>query len=361
VAELAFRNVTKRFGGVTAVENLSLEVGDGEFIVLLGPTGAGKTTTLRLAGGLETPDTGTIAIGGAEVTDAPSAARDVAFVFQQYSLYPHYTVFENMAFPLRSPQRRWAKQRIEERVREIARMLRIEDKLANRATQLSGGEMQRVAIGRALVREPAAFLMDEPLSSLDAKLRGDLRVELKRIQVDLGATILYVTHDQIEAMTMADRIGVLHEGRLMQLGSPREIYAEPDTVQVAMRLGSPRINLLPMGALGAVGGIVEGPAGAETVGIRPEDLVLGRGDALGEILTAEHLGAETVILLKVGGHEVHALAGPSAGPGQSLRAGDRVKVSTLPDVQLYFDANGRRLPWRPAKPAERVLEGTHGA
>jgi len=221
MAEVVFENVTKRFGRATAVENLTLEIEDGEFVVLLGPTGAGKTTTLRLAGGLEVPDHGRILIGGNDVTKAPSAVRDGAFVFQQYSLYPHYTVFDNRAFPLRAPLRRTSAAAIDARVREIARLLRIEDKLDNSATQLSGGEMQRVAIGRALVREPAAFLMDEPLSSLDAKLREDLRVEIKRIQVDLGATILYVTHDQTEVMTMADRIGVLREGRLVQVGTPR--------------------------------------------------------------------------------------------------------------------------------------------
>ncbi|MEE8123853.1 MAG: ABC transporter ATP-binding protein [Alphaproteobacteria bacterium] len=353
MADVVFENVTKRFGKVTAVENLTLEIEDGEFIVLLGPTGAGKTTTLRLAGGLEIPDHGRILIGGNDVTHAPSAVRDVAFVFQQYSLYPHYTVFDNMAFPLRAPLRRTSAAAIKERVTEIARLLRIEDKLDNRATHLSGGEMQRVAIGRALVREPAAFLMDEPLSSLDAKLREDLRVELKRIQVDLGATILYVTHDHIEAMTMADRIGVLHEGRLVQVGTPRQVYAEPETDYVALRLGSPQINLLPMGAMG----VTEGPAGAETIGIRPEDVVLGRGDGLGEVLTVEHLGAETVVLLKVGGHEVHALA----GPGEPLHPGDRVTVSTLPEAALYFDRDGRRLPWGADGAPKQLLEASHGA
>jgi multiple sugar transport system ATP-binding protein len=195
--------------------------------------------------------------------------------------------------------------------------------------------------------------MDEPLSSLDAKLREDLRVELKRIQVDMGATILYVTHDQIEAMTMADRIGVLREGRLVQVGTPRQVYAEPETDYVALRLGSPRINLLPMGALG----ITEGPAGAETIGIRPEDVVLGRGDGLGEVLTVEHLGAETVVLLRIGGHEVHALA----GPGEPARPGDRVTVSTRLEAALYFDRDGRRLPWRADGASKQLLEAGHGA
>src|SRR3954464_8650399 len=226
MAELVLETVSKSFGHARGVCDLSLRVGDGEFVVLLGPTGAGKTTTLRLAAGLETPDSGRVWIGGRDVTFAPAAERDVAFVFQQYSLYPHLSVYDNLAFPLRSPVRRVPEAEIATRVAEIARLLHIEQKLRNRATQLSGGQMQRVAIGRALVRRPAMYLMDEPLSSLDAKLRAELRVELKRIQRQLAGPILYVTHDQTEAMTMASRIGVLERGRLVQLGTPREIYQD---------------------------------------------------------------------------------------------------------------------------------------
>src|ERR1700737_498003 len=212
VAEVALVEVSKSYGTVKAVRDLSLSIANGEFVVLLGPTGAGKTTTLRLIAGLERPDRGSVVIQGRVVTNEVPAERDVAFVFQQYSLYPHLTVYDNLAFPLRSPARRIDEKTIRGRVRQVAELMHIEQKLANRATALSGGEMQRVAIGRALVREPAVYLMDEPLSSLDAKLRAELRLELKRIQRELGTTILYVTHDQIEAMTMADRIGVMDDG-----------------------------------------------------------------------------------------------------------------------------------------------------
>jgi multiple sugar transport system ATP-binding protein len=236
MAEISLRGLSKRFGEVTAIDGLTIDIPDGEFVALLGPTGAGKTTTLRLVAGLEKADEGQVLIAGRDVSTAGPAARDVAFVFQQYSLYPHLSVFDNLAFPLRSPARRVAESEIGSRINKIAELLRISHKLASRATQLSGGEMQRVAIGRALVRFPAVYLMDEPLSSLDAKLRGELRLELKRIQHDLGATILYVTHDQIEAMTMANRIGVINRGKLIQVGSPREIYEDPQTIYVAQRL-----------------------------------------------------------------------------------------------------------------------------
>lgn len=335
MAEVALAGVSKRFDRVEAVRDLSLTVGDGEFVVLLGPTGAGKTTTLRLVAGLERPESGRIAIDGADVTGLPPAARDVAFVFQQFSLYPHYSVFDNLAFPLRAPGRRETAASIDARVRETAGLLRIEDKLAGRVTELSGGEMQRVAIGRALVRSPSIHLMDEPLSSLDAKLREDLRIELKRIQCDLGATILYVTHDQLEAMTLADRIGVMAEGDLVQVGTPRDIYERPNSAYVARRVGSPRINLLPPGTLD-VGAV---PEGTRTVGVRPEDVELGAGGAEGLVLGVEHLGVETVVPLEVAGERCHALL----GPGQAVRSGERVSVRARPGAALCFDAAGRRL------------------
>ena len=336
MADLSLRGVTKRFGGQAAVEGMDLDVAEGELVVLLGPTGAGKTTTLRLIAGLETPDEGGIRIGGRNVTGEPPAARDLAFVFQQYSLYPHMTAYDNMAFPLRAPARRIAEGVIREKVAEVARLLHIDHKLDSRATRLSGGEMQRVAIGRALVRDPAAYLMDEPLSSLDAKLRSELRLELKRIQRELGATIVYVTHDQIEAMTMADRIGVLREGRLAQVGPPREIYEAPRNVYVAARLGTPAMNLLPGDLLP-----VEGkPAGTVTVGARTEHLHLARtrdGGGVGTVRRIEHLGDQSPVHVEVGGHTLVTLGDAAL----ELRAGDRVDVRL--DNPLFFDHDGERL------------------
>jgi len=336
MAEVLLDNVTKRFGAVPAVRELSLRIGDGEFVVLLGPTGAGKTTTLRLAAGLERADEGRILIGGRDVTRLEPAARDVAFVFQQYSLYPHLSVFDNLAFPLRSPARRLPEHEVRERVARTAELLRISAKLDSRATQLSGGEMQRVAIGRALVRQPAIFLMDEPLSSLDAKLRAELRIELKRLHEVLGATILYVTHDQIEAMTMASRIGVLQEGELEQIGSAQHIYEEPSNLYVATRLGSPPINLLPAGALP----VPDAPAGTRTIGVRTEHLRVGKANGAavqGVVTRVEHLGDQNHLHLTVAGHPLVTLIEAHA----DFTVGERVDLDLV--QPLFFDAAGVRL------------------
>jgi multiple sugar transport system ATP-binding protein len=335
MAEVRLNAVGKAFKDLQAVEDLSFTVGDGEFLVLLGPTGAGKTTTLRLVAGIETPDRGSIFIGGRDMTREPPAVRDVAFVFQQYSLYPHLTVYDNLAFPLRSPTRRVPKDAIRAKIEEVARLLHIEAKLQNRATELSGGQMQRVAIGRALVRSPSIYLMDEPLSSLDAKLRAELRLELKRIQEDLGATILYVTHDQTEAMTMASRIGVIDRGRLIQIGSPREIYENPVSAYVASRLGQPGINLVPA-SLFRDSGL---PAAATTLGLRTEHLALVRqGPGVAATVTrVEHLGDQSHIHLDLTGRSIVALADPDS----DLDVGDRVGVALK--SALVFDANGDRV------------------
>ena len=336
MAEVSFLDVSKQFGAVEAVRGLSLTIADGEFVVLLGPTGAGKTTTLRLIAGLERPDRGHVMIRGRDVTADVPAERDVAFVFQQYSLYPHLTVYDNLAFPLRSPARRMDEGFVRRRVQQVAELLHIEQKLGNRATALSGGEMQRVAIGRALVREPAVYLMDEPLSSLDAKLRTELRLELKRIQRELGTTILYVTHDQIEAMTMADRIGVMNEGVLIQHGSPREIYERPKSAYVASRLGTPAINLIPAELVG--GGAL--PPQARTIGLRTEHIRIFAGDRPGpraRVHWVEHLGDQNHVHLKLDTHSLVTLADPV----QDLKAGDEVSLEfTAP---LYFDQAGNRI------------------
>jgi multiple sugar transport system ATP-binding protein len=343
MADLQLKGLAKRFGEVQAVADMNLEVASGEFIVLLGPSGAGKTTTLRLVAGLEKPDAGSVHIGGHDMTSLAPALRDVTFVFQQYSLYPHLNVFDNLAFPLRSPMRRLPEDEVRRKVTDVAKMLRIDDKLASPATKLSGGQMQRVAIGRALVREPAVTLMDEPLSSLDAKLRNDLRLELKRIQQDMGATLLYVTHDQTEAMTLATRIGVLEKGVLVQVGTPQEIYRTPVSSYVAARLGAPRINLLPRDAIGSL----PAPAATATVGVRPDGTRLApanghdSGHAQGLVKRIEHLGDQTHVHVALGSASVNVELITLCRDTTGLEPGRAVSVEF--SAPLFFDASGQRI------------------
>ena len=330
MAEVTLQGITKAFGAVTAVDDVTLTIPDGSFVVLLGPTGAGKTTTLRLIAGLDRPDRGEVLIGRHPVTGLIPARRNVAMVFQQYSLYPHLTVRENLAFPLRSPILRTPPAEIERKVRAVAEVLRIAHKLDNKATALSGGEMQRVSIGRALVRDPSVYLMDEPLSSLDAKLRAELRIELKRIQEDARATFVYVTHDQIEAMTMATHVGVLDHGRLVQFGGPRQIYEDPVSIYAASRLGQPRINLLPADLFAGA------PAGARTVGLRPEQIRRGEGEE-STVARVERLGDQTRLHLRFRDHPLVTVTEPHTG----LKPGDVVRIR--PHNPFYFDASGARL------------------
>ncbi len=330
MAEVVLQNVGKSFGKTRALHAVDMTIPDGAFVVLLGPTGAGKTTTLRLISGLERPDTGDIRIAGRSVVEDTPAQRNVAMVFQQYSLYPHLSVRDNLAFPLRSPILRTPDEAIRRKVAEVAEVLRISHKLDNRATALSGGEMQRVSIGRALVRDPTIYLMDEPLSSLDAKLRAELRIELKRVQADLGATLLYVTHDQIEAMTMATHVGVLDAGRLVQFGTPREIYQNPVSLNVASRLGLPRINTLPATLFAGA------PSGARTIGLRPEHIEQGQGKP-SRVVRVEHLGDQTRLHLSLEGHAITTLTDVHT----DLEPGDTVAIQ--PRNPLYFDANGARI------------------
>ena len=335
MAKVELQNVTKIYDKtIKALDDVSFTVKDGEFFVLLGPTGAGKTTMLRSVAGLEKIDKGKILFDDEDITYAQPAARDTAFVFQQYSLYPHYKVYDNLAFPLRSPLRKLPESEIDSKVTKIAEMLKISPKLNNKATELSGGEMQRVAIGRALVREPNIYLMDEPLSSLDAKLRESLRVELKKIQLNLGATILYVTHDQAEATTMADEIGVLENGKIAQIGTPEEIYNKPNSIYVANRLGSPKINILNNSALKT-----SLPSSDHQLGVRPEHVKLGQGELIGSVKTIEALGAETVVELDYNGTEILSLyQGSFDGQrGQDIKFGiDNSKV-------LFFNEQGMRV------------------
>ncbi|MGL6212209.1 MAG: ABC transporter ATP-binding protein [Paracoccaceae bacterium] len=330
MAEVVLSGLSKAYGATQALSQVNMTIPDGAFVVLLGPTGAGKTTTLRLSAGLDKPDAGDVQIAGQSVLAETPAMRDVAMVFQQYSLYPHLTVRDNLAFPLRSPMIAMPEAQIAKRVQEVAEALRIPHKLDNKATALSGGEMQRVSIGRALVRSPRIYLMDEPLSSLDAKLRADLRIEIKRIHHDLKATFLYVTHDQIEAMTMATQVGVLDHGKLVQFGTPREIYENPVSTYVASRLGQPHINLLPASAFPGA------PPGATQIGLRPEHLQVGEGQNA-TIQRVEHLGDQTRLHLALGPHTLITLTEPHTPlqPGQTLQI--------CPRNPLWFDAAGNRI------------------
>jgi multiple sugar transport system ATP-binding protein len=330
MAEVRLSNLSKSFGATKALTDVSMTIPDGAFVVLLGPTGAGKTTTLRLIAGLDRPDQGDVHIGGASVINDTPAQRDIAMVFQQYSLYPHMSVRDNLAFPLRSPVLNLPEDGIAKQIKAVADVLRISHKLDNKATQLSGGEMQRVSIGRALVRNPRIYLMDEPLSSLDAKLRAELRIELKRIHAELGATFLYVTHDQIEAMTMATHVGVLDAGHLVQFGSPREIYDNPRNIYVATRLGQPRINILPAQAFG------HSPSGATHIGLRPEHIRVGDGQSA-TIRRVEHLGDQTRLHLVMGQHELITLTDAHT----THIAGETVQIR--PENPLWFDAAGLRV------------------
>ena len=332
MAKIELKNLSKTYNKkIEALHDINFTIEDGQFFVLLGPSGAGKTTTLRCIAGLEKIDNGSILFNDEAVTEDQPASRDVCFVFQQYSLYPHYSVYENLAFPLRSPMRKLPEDEIKTKVENIASMLKISNKLNNKATQLSGGEMQRVAIGRALVREPNLYLMDEPLSSLDAKLRESLRVELKNIQTNLNATILYVTHDQAEATTLADKIGVLKEGHLVQIGTPEEIYENPNSIYVSQRLGSPKINILP--------GTLLGMDDVPTFGIRPENITIGNGNHSGKIISIENLGSETVVALNFKDQEI--LVSIQGNYKSSIN--ETISFDINNEKVLKFDQEGNRI------------------
>ncbi|MFC0453324.1 ABC transporter ATP-binding protein [Rhodococcus jostii] len=350
--------MSKQFGTAQVVRDVDLDIADGEFMVLLGPSGCGKSTLLRLIAGLETPSAGRILLGGEDITRTSPRQRDVAMVFQSYALYPHLTVAKNIGFPLRARGR--SKDEIGERIRAVASALGLQNHLDRRPAQLSGGQRQRVALARAMVRDPGAFLMDEPLSNLDAALRSATRTELIDLHRRLGSTFLYVTHDQVEAMTMATRIALLNNGRIEQVGTPTELYDTPRSTFVAAFLGAPPMNLFDAtvivraGELHLVADGVDVPLGLPadsatgpqkvTAGIRPERLRLRGADARlrGVVTASENLGSEEIVHVTVGGTVIRVRALRPV-PAQ---IGDAAALCVDPaDIQLFDSTTGRRLVW----------------
>jgi multiple sugar transport system ATP-binding protein len=383
MARVVLRNVTKQFqGGTRALDDLSLEIPDGEFLILVGPSGCGKTTALRLIAGLEKATSGTITIGDTTVNGVSPRDRDIAMVFQNYALYPHMTVYRNLGFGLR--ERRTPKREVDRRVREISAILGLDDLLKRRPAQLSGGQRQRVAMGRALVREPKVFLLDEPLSNLDAKLRVQMRAELKRLHGKLGITTIYVTHDQIEAMTLADRIVVMSAGKALQIGTPQEVFSRPANLFVAGFIGSPAMNLLRGKAAARGSGETEitagelrftragVPAGEIIAGVRPESLAPVPAGAAGlaqptrltldlEVDLVEPLGEQALVhgtvagtAAQSGAEEEQAILTEATSrapvtavfPAANLPGpGDRVRIGVPPERVYLFSATTGEAVW----------------
>ncbi len=330
-AALSLRDITKSFGAVSVLKGIDLEVNEGEFVVFVGPSGCGKSTLLRIVAGLEEADGGSITIGGRNVTHTPPAKRGIAMVFQTYALYPHLTVRDNMALGLK--QAGASRDVINRQVAKATAMLSLEPYLQRRPAELSGGQRQRVAIGRAIVREPTLFLFDEPLSNLDAALRVNTRLEIARLHRELGASMVYVTHDQVEAMTLADKIVVMNEGRIEQIGSPMQLYHKPATLFVAGFIGSPKMNFIPAGRAGI--------AGAATIGIRPEHLRLdSAGRWSGKVVHCEYLGVDTNIYIDCAELGTVTLRVFSEVPGL---AGQTVRIAYDEEKMHRFDDRGNAI------------------
>lgn len=315
MATVTLRNLVKAYGKVEVLHGINLDVADGEFVVLVGPSGCGKSTTLRMIAGLEDVSGGEVLIDGKTVNHLEPKDRDIAMVFQNYAIYPHMTVRKNIGFGLRTSK--LSKPDRAKRIEEVAAMLSMTEYLDRKPGQLSGGQRQRVAIGRAMVRDPAVFLFDEPLSNLDAQLRAQMRLEIKKLHQRVGTTIIFVTHDQVEAMTMADRIVIMKDGHIQQIGTPAEVFHQPANMFVAQFIGAPSMNMLTgksvAGGVEIAGRLIArdiGQAGAVTVGIRPDDLRVtdGAGSFEGRIMVLEPLGAETLAYVDIGGQEVVARA-----------------------------------------------------
>ena len=350
---LKIKDLRKSFGSNTIIQDISFEVVKGEFCILLGPSGCGKTTILRIIAGLESHDKGEIFIGNTEVSTFTPKERDVAMVFQSYALYPHMNVYANMAFSLK--MKKLPKREIDEKVRDAAKLLDIEGLLDRKPKDLSGGQRQRVAIGRAIVRNPQLFLFDEPLSNLDARLRSAMRVELAKLHKQLGTTMVYVTHDQIEAMTLGDKIILLDQGVVQQIGHPKELYERPSNLFVATFIGSPSINLIEgrltvhedtvsfkSGAividLGLRGDLKKYADNEVTVGIRPEALEPGEGPIMGSLDLVEHLGPETILYVKTDNGKIIA-KGPANFQGSP---GKKISLA-LKAMDIHLFHKGRRI------------------
>ena len=367
MATVRLENITKRFGDLIALDDITLDIQDQEFFVLLGQTGAGKTTTLRCIAGLDKPEEGTIYLDGVSVNDKTPAERDVAFVFQSHILYPHLSVYENMAFPLHP--RKLSAEEIDRRVRDIAQMLHIEHLLMRTPNQLSGGETQRVGLGRAMVRRPQVFLMDEPISNLDAKLRAEMRSEIRWRQQELGTTTFYVTHDQTEAMSMADRIAVLEAGRIQQLGTPSEIYNHPENLFVAGFVGNPSMNCIPCDIFSTNGELhlrlahdfgrdnsvaIQDTRISKTLndsdserdlvfGVHPEDVIVSHQPIpkafQAEVYSVEPLGAETIVEITLGTDTsgAHTILKACTAPNFEAEIGQHLYVTFVSERMHFFD------------------------
>lgn len=336
---LSLEGISKRYGKTVLFEQLNFEARQGEFLVLLGPSGCGKSSILRLIAGLESVDSGTISLGGKNITTIPSAKRNIAMVFQNYALYPHMTVRQNLCFPLKMARVSGEEQ--SRRVQEVAQILELSELLERKPAQLSGGQMQRVAVGRALIRKPALFLLDEPLSNLDAKLRQQLRMEFKNLHQRLGITTLYVTHDQVEAMTLGQRVLLLHQGKIQQCGTPLELYHQPANTFVASFLGHPQINLISKRwvPLEKVASIPE----HGKIGIRPEQIKQSRtGDSglfSGKVLWIEMLGSETLVTCALGEEKIVFKHFGETPP----KVGEMLTLTLNEEAILGFDVQGKRI------------------
>lgn len=334
MATVNLSGVKKSFGKTDVIHGIDIDIADGEFIVIVGPSGCGKSTLLRMVAGLETVTSGDISIGGRKVNDLEPMDRDIAMVFQNYALYPHMSVFENMAYGLKIAGT--PKGEIIARVEEAATLLQLEPYLKRHPRELSGGQRQRVAMGRAIVRKPAVFLFDEPLSNLDAKLRVQMRLEIKQLQRRLGVTSLYVTHDQVEAMTLADRMIVMNAGRADQIGKPLEVYGNPQTEFVGGFIGSPPMNFLDVSFATGL------PAQAARLGVRPEHIAIAdaKAQTRGEVMYAEALGAETLVHIKLPDGTIATVRQDATKP--QPEEGAEVGLAWSKADQIPFDAQGQR-------------------